>query len=184
MSTLPRPEHDRGPDGSPVDLREVVVRYRVDIFRYARWLTRNDTDAEDLAQTALMRALERAPCFEDAERAKWYLLRIVRNLATDQARARARVTVEPRASLPETASNDARPEDIVVRAAESALPRAAMADLAPCHQEILRLRFIEGLGYPAVARELNVSEQAARQRVYRAMQALRAVLRRRALRHT
>ena len=73
-----------------VDLRELVVEHRADLFRYARSLTRNDADAEDLAQSAVVRALAAGATLREPERAKWYLLRIVRNLATDQARARAR----------------------------------------------------------------------------------------------
>jgi RNA polymerase sigma factor (sigma-70 family) len=55
--------------------------------------------------------------------------------------------------------------------------RAAFESLDPQHREVLRLRFLEDLGYDKVAERLDVTEHAARQRVYRAMQALRAALR-------
>jgi RNA polymerase sigma-70 factor (ECF subfamily) len=171
---------DRDGDEEIVDLRELVVEYRVDIFRYARSLTRNDSDAEDLAQSAVVRALSAGTVIREPDKAKWYLLRIVRNLATDQARSRARVSIEPWAILPEAPSPDLEPEAILLREAAKELPRAAFADLAPGHQEILRLRFVEELDYHAVAARLETTEHAARQRVYRAMQALRAI----AQRHT
>ena len=41
-------------DDRHVDPREVVVRYRVEMFRFARSLSRNDADAEDLAQSAAL----------------------------------------------------------------------------------------------------------------------------------
>ena len=56
------------------------------------------------------------------------------------------------------------------------MPRAAFAELAPQHREVLRLRFLEELGYDKVAEQLDVTEHAARQRVYRALQALRAAV--------
>ncbi len=168
-------------DRTPVDIREVVVAHRSEIYRYARWLTRSDADAEDLAQTALVRVLERAPELPDEQAAKWYLLRVVRNLATDQARARARVSVEPREFLPEPLDSET-PDEHVLRAVEEALSRVALAHLPRCHQEVLSLRFLEGLGYPALARRLDTTEHAARQRVYRAVQALRAVMATRAWR--
>lgn len=161
-----------------VDLRELVVEHRVDIFRYARSLTRNDADAEDLAQTAVVRALAAGVELREPERAKYYLLRIVRNLATDQARVRARMSVEPWATLPDLASVDLEPEAVVLRADAQAFPRAAFAELAPGHQEILHLRFVEELDYAAVADRLHTTEHAARQRVYRAMQALRTIAQR------
>jgi RNA polymerase sigma-70 factor, ECF subfamily len=161
-----------------VDLREVVVEYRADIFRYARSLCRSDADAEDLAQTAVVRALASGAVLREPERAKYYLLRIVRNLATDQARSRARVSVEPWAVVPDVTSPDLEPEAVVLRADALAFPRAAFADLSPGHQEILHLRFVEELDYDAVAARLQTTEHAARQRVYRAMQALRTVAQR------
>ena len=72
-----------------VDLREVVVEHHREIFRLARSLTRSGADAEDLAQTAVVRALQRGAIVSGADQAKWYVMRIVRNLAIDQARSRA-----------------------------------------------------------------------------------------------
>jgi RNA polymerase sigma-70 factor (ECF subfamily) len=161
-----------------VDLRELVVEHRADLFRYARTFTRSDADAEDLAQSAVVRALAAGATLREPERAKWYLLRIVRNLATDQARARARVSVEPRADVPDEISLDLEPEALVLRADAARLPRAAFADLPRGHQEILHLRFVEELDYAAVAARLHTTEHGARQRVYRAMQALRAIAQR------
>ncbi len=104
------------------------------------------------------------------------MLRIVKNLAIDQARARARVTVEPRATLPDLAAPELLPEEIIARADDDRVPHAALAELAPQHREVLRLRFLEELGYDKVAERLDVTEHAARQRVYRALQALRAAV--------
>jgi RNA polymerase sigma-70 factor (ECF subfamily) len=171
----PRKVPNESRAGEPVDLRELVVEHRADIFRYARSLSRNDADAEDLAQTAVVRALAAGAELREPERAKYYLLRIVRNLATDQARARSRMSVEPWATLPEVASVELEPEAVILRADAHAFPRAAFAELPPKHQEILHLRFVEELDYETVAARLHTTEHAARQRVYRAMQALRAI---------
>src|SRR3954452_6801748 len=117
----------RIPDDDVVDLREVVVEYRADIFRFARSLSRSNADAEDLAQTAVLRALAAGVELREPERAKQYLLRIVHNLAIDQARARARVSVEPWAVVPEVPSSDLEPEAVALRADAQVLPRAAFA---------------------------------------------------------
>src|SRR5712692_8917156 len=151
-------------DNSVLDLREVVVEHRVEIFRYARSLSRSDADAEDLAQSAVVRALAAGTTIREPEKAKWYLLRIVRNLATDQARSRALISVEPWASVPDAPTPDLEPETVLLRSHEQELPRAAFADLAPGHQEILRLRFVEELDYDAVAALLQTTEHAARHR--------------------
>jgi RNA polymerase sigma-70 factor (ECF subfamily) len=126
----------------------------------------------------VVRALAAGTTIREPEKAKWYILRIVRNLATDQARARARVSIEPWAIVPDVAAEELEPEAIVLRADAQKLPRAAFDALAPNQQEILRLRFVEELDYDAVAARLDTTEHAARQRVYRAMQALRAIAQR------
>jgi RNA polymerase sigma-70 factor (ECF subfamily) len=158
-----------------VDLRELVVEHRVDIFRYARAFTRSDADAEDLAQTAVLRALATGSELRDPERAKAYLLRIVRNLATDQARSRARVAVEPWADVPDLPTVDGAPDERLLRETRPRLPHAALAELPRAHQEVLHLRFVEELDHAAIAARLDTTEQAARQRLYRALQALRAI---------
>jgi RNA polymerase sigma-70 factor, ECF subfamily len=165
-------------DAEAVDLRELVVTHRAEIFRYARSLTRCDADAEDLAQAALVRALERDVALREPTKAKHYLMRIMRNLAIDAARARARVSVEPHAEVPEL-SVASTAEDLVLGAADLALSAEALAGLPEWHRAVLQMRYVEELDYADVAERLQVSEHAARQRVYRAMQALRAVARRR-----
>jgi RNA polymerase sigma-70 factor (ECF subfamily) len=165
-------------EGEPVDLRAVVVEYRLDLFRYARSFTRSDADAEDLAQTAVLRALAARTVLHDPVKAKAYLLRIVRNLATDQARSRARVRIEPWADVPDGATADPAPDAALLRDADRAVPRRALGQLAPAHREVLELRFVQELDYEAVADRLQTTEHAARQRVYRAMQAMRALVRR------
>jgi RNA polymerase sigma-70 factor (ECF subfamily) len=173
-------DDDRAPgseDATPIDLREVVIEHHAQIFRLARSLTRSNADAEDLAQSALVRALQRGPLSCGPEQAKWYVLRIVQNLAIDQARARARVVVEPRAVVPDAPAPDLLPEELVLRADAATIPRAALDDLAPHHREVLSARFLEELSYEKLAERLGTTEHAARQRVYRAVQALRAVVR-------
>ena len=178
-------DDEQGAGTEWVDLREVVVEHHREIFRYARAFTTSDADAEDLAQTAVVRALQRGAIVSDRAAAKFYVLRIVRNLATDQARARARNHVVPHAELPDagsavassTGASDAPAPDAIADAPDLTEPAAAFAALAPADREVLQLRFLEELSYPAVAKRMRTTEHGARQRVYRALQVLRATLR-------
>jgi RNA polymerase sigma-70 factor, ECF subfamily len=168
---------DHAADGHVVDVREVVVEHQRAMFRYARSLTGNDADAEDLAQSAALRALESSSPLRDPQRAKWYLLKIVRNLATDHARRRARIIVESRPEVPELVTDADQLDAFVVLLDEWEGPRAALASLSPTHRHVLQLRFVEDLDHAEIAERLHTTEHASRQRVYRALEALRALVR-------
>jgi len=174
-------EQGRAPDagGAWVDLREVVVEHHREIFRYARTFTYNDADAEDLAQTAVVRALQRGTILAaDSTHARAYVKRIVRNLATDEARARGRVAVEPRAEVPEIAVEEADSTDALDdRVDIGRAAQIAFAGLDEIDREALRLRYLDELAYRHVAERIRSTPHGARQRVYRAMRQLRAALR-------
>src|SRR6476661_6441959 len=57
---------------------EVVVPHLDAAFNYARWLTRNDTDAQDVVQDAYVRALRFFSSLRSDDARAW-LLTIVRN---------------------------------------------------------------------------------------------------------
>src|SRR6267154_5503838 len=59
-------------------------------FRVARGVLRNDADAEDVAQEALLRAYRRFDRLRDARRFRGWLVRIVFRLALDRARSAKR----------------------------------------------------------------------------------------------
>ena len=84
--------------------------------------------------------------------------------------------MEPWADFPDAVSVEEAPDAIADDRTEGLAPRAAFADLPDVHREVLRLRFLEELGYDAVAERLDTTEHGARQRVYRAMQALRGLI--------
>jgi RNA polymerase sigma-70 factor (ECF subfamily) len=157
-----------------VDLREIVVEHHREIFRFARSLTYCDADAEDLAQTAVVRALQRGVIVSDEDRAKSYVLRIVQNLAADQARRRARIAIDPYGVVPELEIADDTLDDIASAAVfDDALPRGALAALSDAERAVLRMRFLDEMGYRDVAAKMDTTEHGARQRVYRALRVLR-----------
>jgi DNA-directed RNA polymerase specialized sigma24 family protein len=77
--------------------------------------------------------------------------------------------------LPDLAAPDVELEAVFLRAELRTLPKGVIEALPRAHQQILHLRFIEELDHAAIAVRMNTTEQAARQRLYRALQALRAL---------
>ena len=77
MSDAPKP------DGATVGrFRSVVLPHLDAAYGYARWLTRDPVEAQDVAQEAMLRALRYFHSFRGEEARPW-LLRIVRNTWID-----------------------------------------------------------------------------------------------------
>ena len=66
---------------------EVVLPHLDAAFNYARWLTKNDADAEDVVQDAYLRALRFFSSLRD-ENARAWLFTIVRNTCARGPRRR------------------------------------------------------------------------------------------------
>jgi RNA polymerase sigma factor (sigma-70 family) len=128
---------------------------------------------------AAFAARERCQAQDDAQRAGW-LYRIAANELTDHLRRGAserRALARFGGGL--RALTDAEYERIEQLAAASDLHErvgAALADLSEDQAQAIRSRVLEERPYAEVARDLGVSEQAARARVSRGLRALRRVL--------
>jgi RNA polymerase sigma-70 factor (ECF subfamily) len=121
-------------------------------YNLARWLTRNDADAEDVVQEAYLRALKHFGSFHGSDVRPW-LLAIVRNTFytwLQQNRA-------PERQLPfddeiHFAEDDhLNPEQLLVQKASSNLVRHAIEELPAEFREVIVLRELEGLSYKQIA---------------------------------
>jgi RNA polymerase sigma factor (sigma-70 family) len=121
-------------------------------------------DAEDVLQTALQRALERAGQVRDPARAEAWLGRVVRNVLMDELRKR-HAPVLPTEEVELGASDD---EDIdcwcVLVQAEQ---------LKPEYSTILRRVVVDGISVTQVAWELGLTPNNAMVRLHRARVALK-----------
>lgn len=130
-------------------------------------------DADDVAQTALLRAwrsIERLEMPEQGAMCSW-LDTIARNVAIDLARRRAR---RPVGELdPQQASGTRVAEQVEVRVIlDGAL--AAVRSLPEALREPLLLTVVDGLTTAQVAERLGIEPATARQRISRARKALSA----------
>ena len=125
-------------------------------------------DAEDIVQTGIQRALERAHQLRDPACAEAWVKRVVRNAFVDELR-RSR---DPVRSVDEFEL--ATPED-------DAIPYWCVAvqidQLEPEYAELLRRVVVDGVPVTAVAGELGVTPNNATVRLHRARAALRQRLR-------
>jgi RNA polymerase sigma factor (sigma-70 family) len=152
--------------------REVVMPHLDDAYAFARWLTGNATDAEDVVQEACLRALNGVGTYAGGNARAW-LLSIVRNTTfTWLARNRPKALVltddleaaERSAPVPETTT----PETDLIARADEALLHAAVAGLPPPFRETLVLREFNGLSYRDIADVTGVAVGTVMSRLARA----------------
>ena len=168
-SALPQPA-----DEPFVDMPTLIASYRPDALRLARRLVRTSTEAEDLAQTALTNTLARAHAISDPSFARAYLLTAVRNLWRNQLRAGRRIEPARDEALIDTVSTGPGPEDVMIANSDAAVARLAYSTLPEPVQHLLWLRYVDRLDYEAIAERCGINATAARQRVHRAREQLRA----------
>jgi RNA polymerase sigma-70 factor, ECF subfamily len=132
-------------------------------YRYAS----NPSEAEDIAQDALLRAWRRRSTLRDSERRNQWLASIVRNEAFRQ-HARTRPDPTAKIELQEGAEDEQ-----VLAAVELADLHAALARLSERERKLLELRYEEDLTHPAIARRLGIPEGTVKVRLHRARNKLR-----------
>jgi RNA polymerase sigma-70 factor (ECF subfamily) len=148
-------------------------------YDLARWLTRNDHDAEDVLQTAVLRALQFFDGFHGANPRAW-LLTIVRNSFYSwlEQRKRGHEIVDPfdEEIHSEVSVSGADPEIELLRQADSRLLRQAFESLPLPLREAMVLRELEGLSYKEIAAIAAVPIGTVMSRLSRARRQLQGFL--------
>ena len=158
-------------DGDPDALETLLQPYWDTLYRLAYRVTGHAEDAEDLAQEALVRILQRLPDFRGESDFGTWVYRIALNVClTDRARRR-KPTMDVH-DLPLTDPSPG-PEAKAVSGELHALARSEIERLRPAYREAVLLRHVADLSYEEMARVLEVSVNTARLRVSRGMNHLR-----------
>ncbi len=117
----------------------------------ARWLTRSDRDAEDVVQTAYLRALQFFDGFHGANPRAW-LLSIVRNaFYTWLKQNRVEELSAPFDEELHAGDSGQDPETDLLLHADRHLLRQALESLPVAYREVVVLRELEGLSYKEIA---------------------------------
>lgn len=129
----------------------------------------NADDAQDVAQEALVYALQRLPELRDAEKLRGWLRHITLSLCADYRRRRG----TRRLGEPLSAVNEAAEE---VNYVERCTLRLAISRLSPAHQTTLLLHYVGGWSREEVAAILEIPINTVRSRLAAAKHRLRAEL--------
>jgi RNA polymerase sigma-70 factor (ECF subfamily) len=166
----------RAIDGDADAFGELYQQHMDAIYRYVLFRVSNSQDGEDLTEQVFLKAWEALPGYEDRGYpfASW-LYRIAHNAVVDFHRRHATTTVAL-ADHGELASHEEDTLQQVIRASEMTELASAITRLGEEHQQIIVLRFVEGLDHSQVAEIMNKSVGACRVLQHRALSALTRVL--------
>jgi RNA polymerase sigma-70 factor (ECF subfamily) len=147
---------------------------RVDVFRFALWLARSRTIAEEVVQETFLRAWRSFDALKEPGTVRSWLLTIARREHARLFERRRHVTVnidelvaEDCAALAETAERD--PDEVRD-------VRRAILELEEEHREPLVLQVMMGFSTQEIAQHLGINEGAVSTRLFRARNRLRARL--------
>jgi RNA polymerase sigma-70 factor, ECF subfamily len=147
-------------------------------YNLARWLTRNDQDAQDVTQEACLRAFRFFDGYQGGNMRAW-LLTIVRNTCytwLHQNRGPGSDEVFDEEIHSADDSGGASPEIQALAGADRETLRRALEELPDVFREVLVLREFEGMSYKEIADVSSVSLGTVMSRLARARTRLRLAL--------
>lgn len=161
--------------GDAAAFRSLVDRHLSGVLAVARRMLRDEAEAEDVAQEALLRLWRSADGIEvGAQGVKPWLRRVVSNLCVDRMRSSKRLTVVeevPERSEPASQQTQLEADEVSQRV------DAALKELPDRQRMALTLFHYEGLSQIEVGRIMGISDEAVESLLARARRNLKAALR-------
>ena len=159
------------------DFDHTVLPHLDAAFNYARWLTRNDADAEDVVQDACVRAIRFLPSLRHQDARAW-LMAIVRNAWYSRVARRASLSEVASTEEPamEPADSALDPEALLLQQHAVTQVREAIEQLPVDFREVLVLREIEGFSYKGIAEVIRIPIGTVMSRLARARARLSTML--------
>lgn len=155
----------------------VLAVYLDAAYNLARWLMRNQTEAEDAVQDAYLRAIRHFATFRGGDGRAW-LLAIVRNTCYDRLKQRgaSAQTTDFDEAVHSCGQQTSNPEAGLLQAERSELLRSSLAQLPAEYREVLVLRELEQFSYREIADIASVPLGTVMSRLSRARQQLQQTL--------
>jgi RNA polymerase sigma-70 factor, ECF subfamily len=168
----------RARDGEFGAFELLFERHRTLVYRFAYQMVPRRDDAEDIVQEAFVRAYQNLDRYRDEAKFTTWLLRIVTNLCTDQARMSQRRTAleqqEAQGALDwMTIGVTEDPVQNLEEDRRKVALRKALQALPNHHRTVIILRDIEEREYSEISQILNCTVGGAKLRVLRARRALK-----------
>jgi RNA polymerase sigma-70 factor (ECF subfamily) len=162
-----------------VGFEELAMPLFDSLYNFARWLTHNSHDAEDLVQETYLKALRSFASFQSGTNFRAWIFQILRNAflsSCSKLERRMTVAMDSEDDGPELAVDTATPETILMNRSNSQLVQRAIDDLPVHYRETLLLCEVEEMSYQEIAEILSIPTGTVMSRLARARKAVRESL--------
>jgi RNA polymerase sigma-70 factor (ECF subfamily) len=155
----------------------LIQPYELSVYRAALSLMKNNSDAEDVAQEAFLKALRSLDEFRGEAKFSTWLISITVNEARSRLRRQSRLRMESldepprvRGRLRPALLTDWRevPSEVLERRELRKMLRQAIDKLSPIYREVLLMRDVEGCSIEETSAALTISISSVKVRLHRA----------------
>jgi RNA polymerase sigma-70 factor (ECF subfamily) len=148
------------------------------LYNFARWLTHDTAEAEDLVQETYAKALRGFSSFRPGTNFRAWMYRILRNsFLSSRTGLKATVALDEDTDKSLLPVESTTPESNLIAQADREMVQQGLADLPVAFREILLLCEVEEMSYQEIAETLTIPIGTVMSRLSRARKALRDWLR-------
>lgn len=164
-------------DGDTEQYHNLIRPYELSVYRTALSFMKNESDAEDVAQEAFLKAFRNLKSFRGNAKFSTWLISITLNEARGRLRRQRTLRME---SLDDTSDDGGHvspallrdwreiPSEALERLEVRKMLQDAISNLSPIYREVLLLRDVEGLSIEEASAALMVTAATVKVRLHRA----------------
>jgi len=147
------------------------------LYNFARWLTHDTMEAEDLVQETYTKALRGFSSFQAGTNFRAWMYRILRNsFLSSRTGLKTMVALDGEVDEVVLPAENTTPESILIEQGDREIVQKALAELAVPFREILLLCEVEEMSYQEIAETLAIPTGTVMSRLFRARKALRNII--------
>ncbi len=171
-----------GPSSSPenrslAEFEELAIPLFDSLYNFARWLTKNQNDAEDLVQETYLKAFRSFASFEPGTNFRAWIFQILKNTFLGSCSKLERRMTLALASEEDLPTTSATPESQLMGRTDIEAVRSAIEQLPVIFREVILLSDVEDAPYREIAEILSIPMGTVMSRLARARKMVRDSLR-------
>lgn len=158
------------------DFEQIYQEFFSDLMRISYRVTYDMEAAEDICQEAFIRLFDRLDQFPTCQDAKYWLIRVVKNLSLNHFKKRKNEIKAVNRIKKEPIRRDKTGEQVLVETESKEEVQQALEQIPEKFRTVLVLKEFSGMSYREIGKEMGISEGNVKVRAFRARNMLEKLL--------